>query len=464
MRMIRPFALLLMPALLVAGPIAIGLTVDGHAIEATEYRNDGPTIVVVCATAAACKVNAGGSHVFTIHAPAPLIFPPTGVAYREHPESHHIWRWLGVTAPDLVVILGKDESGLAKALAENAPAGVGHIPVRTSMPAAREKLPLSEAHQEMDRRLARSPRDLARLLAQVYGHDLPEAVYIPAMALIGRLRLGDIADVERIVAPYRDGTKDSVAKLTSSHFAGHLVFGELAERTKNPRYVEMVRRAADLAATEQALYSEMSDGVFMGCPILAKAGKLSGDRKYFDLALHHLEYMQKLCLRSDGIYRNSPLCDAAWGRGNAFPALGLALALSDIPRGDAAFAPMLRSFQAHMAALVRFQNEEGMWRQVVDVPGAYSEFSATAMIGTAMHRGIANGWLDAKTYQAPVDRAWRAVLKRTADNGVLIDVCEGTGKQKTLEDYLHRAAILDRDARGGGMAIYFATEMGGLAR
>ena len=36
-----------------------------------------------------------------------------------------------------------------------------------------------------------------------------------------------------------------------------------------------------------------------------------------------------------------------------------------------------------MAALVPFQTE-GMWREVVDLPGAYPEFSATAMITTAI--------------------------------------------------------------------------------
>ena len=75
----------------------------------------------------------------------------------------------------------------------------------------------------------------------------------------------------------------------------------------------------------------MSDAVFMNCPILASAG-------YYDKALQHLRYMQKLCLRPDGLYRHSPLNDAAWGRGNAFPALGLSWTLMKTPRTDAAFS------------------------------------------------------------------------------------------------------------------------------
>jgi rhamnogalacturonyl hydrolase YesR len=172
--------------------------------------------------------------------------------------------------------------------------------------------------------------------------------------------------------------------------------------------------------------------------------------------------MQKLVLRPDGLYRHSPLTDAAWGRGNAFPALGLALALSDFPRDHPAYEEMVAAFVQHMAALAPLQNEDGFWLQVVDHPGAYAEFSATAMIGTAMLRGIRNGWLDTRTYQPIVERAWHAVLGSVGTGGVLLNVSESTNKQRTLHDYLNRAAILDRDPRGGGMALFFATEMAGL--
>jgi rhamnogalacturonyl hydrolase YesR len=312
----------------------------------------------------------------------------------------------------------------------------------------------------------RTPRQVADELARVYGHEFNEAVYIQGVALIGRLRLGQFEDVQRLAAPFLNGEKDSLAKATASHLAGHLIFGELAERTRDARYVALVKKAADLGFTESGemreampMHTEMSDAVFMGCPILAKAGKLTGEGKYFEMTLRHLEFMQKLCLRTDGLYRHSPLCEAAWGRGNAFPALGLALALSDMPKDHAAFAPMLRSFQSHISTLARFQDKSGLWRQVIDYPDSYLEFSATAMIGTAMARGIRNGWLDAKTYQPMVDKAWAAVEARTSPDGAMIDVCEGTGKQKSLEDYLRRKAIRGRDPRGGAMALLFATEL-----
>jgi rhamnogalacturonyl hydrolase YesR len=84
------------------------------------------------------------------------------------------------------------------------------------------------------------------------------------------------------------------------------------------------------------------------------------------------------------------------------------------------------------------------------------------MIATSMLRGIRNGWLDSRTYQPAVDRAWHAILSRVSPEGVMIDVCESTNKQRTLDDYLHRMAILDKEPRAGGMAMIFATEMASL--
>ncbi|HTA70109.1 MAG TPA: glycoside hydrolase family 88 protein [Bryobacteraceae bacterium] len=401
---------------------------------------------------------------------ASLAFPPAGIAYRDNPESHALWRWIAIQAPDLVIVMGDQDFGLVNALSQNAVAGVGRIPARLvhAQPGILKFVknpPRSEARQEIDRRLSRTPHQLAQELAQYYGHDFDQPAYIQAVALIGQLRLGHQTDVERLVSPFVDGSKDSLAKPSGPAFAGHLVFAELAERTHDPRDLRLVQRTADLGFTPSGemkesmpLHDEMSDSVFMACPILASAGKLSGESKYFDMAARHYSFMQKLCLRPDGLYRHSPLSEAAWGRGNAFPALGLAWALSDFPSQHPEFKRMLRAFQAHMAALVPFQDANGMWREVIDQRGSYPEYSATAMIATAMLIGIKHGWLESATYQPRIDLAWRAILARTGADGRLMDVCESTGKQKSLKDYIHRAAILDRDARGGAMALLLATE------
>ena len=123
---------------------------------------------------------------------------------------------------------------------------------------------------------------------------------------------------------------------------------------------------------------------------------------------------------------------------------------------------VLRAYRDHMAVLARFQDQDGLWRNVIDYPGAYPEFSATAMIGFAMLRGIRKGWLPGRAYQPVVDKAWQAVLARVGPEGHLVDVCESTARMNSLDEYLHRAAILGPDPRGGAMALLFATEMARL--
>jgi rhamnogalacturonyl hydrolase YesR len=398
-------------------------------------------------------------------------FPPEGVAYRENTESHVLWRWLPFEDADLVLIAGQD-FGLANALSDHEVAGVGTIPARvvplkpgllksiTNAPAP------SEARQELYLRRMRPPAEMAALLAKVYGHDFPQVVYLQGIALIAQMRLGNLAEAQKLAEPYADGTKNALTRPTSLTLAGHLVFAELAERTQDPRYTELVRKAADLGFTETGelkesmpFHEEMSDSFFMALPLLAKAGKLTGERRYFEMIGRHFDFMTKLDLRPDGLYRHSPLTDAAWGRGNAFPALGMALTLSDLPKSDPAYERILLAYRQHMAALARFQDNDGMWREVIDESGSYPETSATSMIGFSMLRGIRNGWLDKAAYQPRVDKAWRGVELRTANDGTLLDVCESTNKQKTVADYLNRAALFEKDPRGGAMALLLAAEM-----
>jgi rhamnogalacturonyl hydrolase YesR len=350
----------------------------------------------------------------------------------------------------------------------------------------------SRTGQNARLRARRSPADVAAKLLDHYGHKLDSVMYQPALAVVARLEFSELTSdathreaVQTILEPYLSGEKASLDdKSGGSHFAGQLVFAAWAQATGDQRAVALVKAAADRAFDEQGrpreampTHSEMSDAVFMACPILSEAGRLARDPKYFDMAARHLAFMEKLCRRDDGLYRHSPLCEAPWGRGNGFPALGLALSLTALqpflnePHADnnmddalreaavEAHAQMLASYCSHMQALVRHQDPTGTWRQVIDYPGAYRELTATCMITVAIARGLRMGWLDAETYLPVVDRAWQAINLRVYDDGVLFDVCTGTGKQKSLQDYLNREAILARDERGGAMALLAAIEM-----
>jgi unsaturated rhamnogalacturonyl hydrolase len=129
------------------------------------------------------------------------------------------------------------------------------------------------------------------------------------------------------------------------------------------------------------------------------------------------------------------------------------------PKITLPFRNSRRIFRITSRHYLKHQDEFGCWHQVIDKPGSYREFSATAMIAWAIKRGLDRGWLDKETHQKPLDRAWIAVKQRIGPKGVIVDICTGTGKQKSLRDYYDRPAIWGVDARGGAMALMLATEM-----
>jgi len=448
-------------------------------------------------------------------------YPPNPKAYNDprNPEAQYLWRWIGMHAPDIVVDLRGggphavksapgglnrssqiaagaatertlSENDLAAALSSTPASGVAPIPAIQVTCGGRDGKSIlmdllrrfernrmnvpSPARIELRNRVARSPLRVALQLEERYGNHLKTVMYQPALSLVARARLSDLTgnadhrtSVEKIVSPYVDGSQSPFGKRNSgSVLSGHLIFGELARATGNKAYIPLVKAAADYgfdaegkAKESMPFHNEMSDAVFMSCPILAQAGVLTGDSKYFDLCLKHLKFMQNHCLRKDGIYRHSPLDEGAWGRGNGFPALGLAWTLSWLPEDFDGRYDILAAYRAHLGALARHQDPNGMWHQVVDHPESYREMTSTCMITFAMIRGIRNHWLNPEGFEPVVQRAWRAIKTRIANDGSLVDVCTGTGKQKNLRAYFDRAAILGPDERGGAMAFMVATEM-----
>ena len=446
-------------------------------------------------------------------------FPPPAKAYNDpqHDACQYLWRWTGMHAPDLVLDIrhGKDKhwhvpaikhpileqlrpvlnpsslladkTQFAVAIATRSPADIGMIPaikLTANQPEdlndvfatilSAKQLKKSPARKELVRRNRRTPVEVLTQLSDHYGRKLPSVAYIPSLALIGRIHLsqltGDLShqqDVLKIVEPYAAGTKPTFGKRVSgSTLSGHLIFSKLATVTKDQRFTKLVLQAADKGFDKDGkpldsmpYHNEMSDAVFMSCPILAAAGSLTGERKYFDMCLKHLRFMRRLCAREDGIYRHSPLDDAAWGRGNGFPALGLAWTLSHIPDDYEGKAEIIAAFQEHLHALLQHQDPNGMWHQVIDKPGSYRELTSTCMITFAMIQGIRNGWLPEHKFRPAIEKAWRAIKTRVAPNGRLVDVCTGTGKQKNLRGYYDRTAILGPDDRGGAMAMMVSSAM-----
>ncbi len=409
--------------------------------------------------------------------PRAIQIPAHGDAYQDGGdiESHTVQRWLLVTPVDVVIRIGGRKNGFDRWIGEqgrevfHCKAGGSHADILNRLRTGTR----AKGARAVMLRMKEDPLDLVKRLSSVYGRSMNSVSYIPALALMSQMELGDLgrnpegeAMVLKALNGYYSGKKAAMGKrVNGGAIAGHLVFASLFSRTHDSRWKDLVLEAADFAFNEDGSmkeampsHNEMSDAVFMATPILVHAGVLSGDEKYFKMARRHFEFVVDKCLRKDGIYRHSPLDDAAWGRGNGFPALGLAHVISALPREHPDRGFYIKHWKAHLSALLKHQSDTGEWRQVVDDPRSYREFSSTSMIGFSMARGVRLGNLDAETFGPAIAQAFDAARRRTIGTDV-VDVCTGTGKQRSLKDYFNRKAIWGKDDRAGAMVMQFALEM-----
>ena len=135
-------------------------------------------------------------------------------------------------------------------------------------------------------------------------------------------------------------------------------------------------------------HSEMSDALFMAGPILASTGKLTGEQKYFDACATHSGIDAKT-LPARG-WHLSPLAARRSGLGarQRFSRPRHGLGAQRVPGDHPRRAELLVEFQKHMTVLLKHQDADGCWHQVIDQPESYREFTATSMIGWAMLRGV----------------------------------------------------------------------------
>jgi hypothetical protein len=329
-------------------------------------------------------------------------------------------------------------------------------------------------HDELMARVQRAPLALAGLLARRYP-EAPSISYIPAVSWVNTLRLASItrdeslrAKVRQQIQPWLSGERKLFGdRIQLTAVAGTMIFAELATAGDSAAARladEGVALAAARKPTGIAEYGQgWTDDMFMATSVLARASLRPGHPMELDRAAQLLvEYATRL-QQPNGLFNHATDGPAAWGRGNGFAAFGLMETLTVMPAQHPSRAALLEIYRRQMAAVKAQQAPDGAWREVIDAPGAYREESATAMLMTAMARGIRLGWID-RSYLPTVQRAWRALAAHVAADGTIIDVCASTGGGPTTRYYLDRPAVTGPDDRGGAMALLAAVEMYELAK
>ncbi|MEI9968637.1 MAG: glycoside hydrolase family 88 protein [Terracidiphilus sp.] len=180
------------------------------------------------------------------------------------------------------------------------------------------------------------------------------------------------------------------------------------------------------------------DDMYMLTILQLQAWRATGDKKYLDRDANEIvAYLDKL-QQTNGLFYHAPDVPFFWGRGDGWVAAGMTEMLRDLPADHPQRARILAGYKLMMAALLKYQAPDGMWRQLIDHDEAWEESSSSGMFTFALITGVKNGWLDAATYGPAARKGWIAVTGFIDQNSDVTNICEGTGKFNSLDYYLER--------------------------
>jgi unsaturated rhamnogalacturonyl hydrolase len=226
------------------------------------------------------------------------------------------------------------------------------------------------------------------------------------------------------------------------------VFGivplEIYLQTHDPRCLTLGKNLADAqwqTTTADGITTEARywiDDMFMITALQVQAFRVTGDTKYLDhAALTMSAYLDQL-QQTNGLFYHGTNAPFYWSRGNGWVAAGMAELLLSLPANHPQHGRILGGYQKMMAALLKYQGDDGLWRQLIDHPEAWPETSGTGMFAFAMVTGVKNGWLDEKTYGLAARKAWLGLVSHLDQHADVDEVCIGTGKGGSVKYYLDR--------------------------
>jgi len=192
------------------------------------------------------------------------------------------------------------------------------------------------------------------------------------------------------------------SRIPVRHHVDDSIFGivplEIGLQTKDARYLEDGKAWADRQwenPQPDGLSAETRywiDDMYMLTILQLEAYRATHDPKYLERDTQEMvSYLGKLQQRN-GLFYHAPDVPFFWGRGDGWVAAGMAETLRDLPLDHPQRPIILNSYQKMMAALLRYQGKDGMWRQLIDQDDAWPESSSSAMFTFAMITGVENGW------------------------------------------------------------------------
>ena len=202
-----------------------------------------------------------------------------------------------------------------------------------------------------------------------------------------------------------------------------------------------------------------ADDLYMSVPFLARLGKFTGDKKYWDDAILQIKNFSKYlwdenkelywhCYYTD-VERNGV---AHWGRANGWVMMAKVHLLNFLPKDYPGREDVIKDLERQILGVAKYQSAEGLWHQVLDKTDSYLESSCSAMFTYCIARAVNQKWIDAR-YGSIAIHGWDGLKENKIQaDGEVKDICVGTGIEDNLAFYYNRPARLN-EKHGLGAVI-----------
>ena len=180
------------------------------------------------------------------------------------------------------------------------------------------------------------------------------------------------------------------------------------------------------------------DDMYMITIVQTHAYKVTNDSKYIDRAAKEMVMYLDELQRLNGLFYHAPDVPFYWGRGNGWMAAGMTELLRYLPKNHKDRPRIMEGYLTMMKSLKEYQNQEGLWNQLLDDPECWTETSGSAMFTFAFIMGVKNGWLDANEYAPAARKAWMALVNYLTEKNQVREICVGTNKKNDKQYYYDR--------------------------
>lgn len=274
------------------------------------------------------------------------------------------------------------------------------------------------------------------------------------------------------------GSRDTL--IPKPDHVDYTVFGsvplELYMQTKDQRYLTLGKHIADKqwgppegprVKPESHYYYNKGmtwqtrmwiDDMFMITAVQSQAYRATGDTAYINRAAREMVLYLDSLQMPNGLFYHAPDVPFFWGRGNGWMAAGMSELLRSLPKNNPNYNRIMTGYKTMMTSLLKYQAEDGMWRQLIDDPESWAETSCTGMFAFAFITGVKNGWLDTKVYAPAARKAWLKLITYINENDDITEVCEGTNKKNERQYYIDRKRNTG-DLHGQAPVLWCATAL-----